>query len=302
MRFSATDAAFEGFRLVRRNPMALLAWTGLYLIVALVQIGAMAGMGSGLARMESVAETLESSPPQSFQDMAPLFQAYGEMVGGMAWIFPLSLAVSVVLSAAVARGVLFPQTRATFGYVRLGMDELRVAIVMLAIFVLTLIICCVVFLLVGILGGLAVSMIDNGGWVVMVLLFLAAMAFIVWLTVRWSLAVPITVAEKRIAVFDSFAVTRGRFWPLLGMAIITGVMALLVALLSMIVSTPLTIMSGLGMATAGDDPAAIFAAYNYGNPWVLASALVNAVIGALMLGVLYAPFSAAYRGLKGEAA
>ena len=33
MSFSATDAAFEGFRVVRRNPVALVAWTVVYLVV-----------------------------------------------------------------------------------------------------------------------------------------------------------------------------------------------------------------------------------------------------------------------------
>lgn len=301
MKFSATDAAFEGFRLVRRNPMALIAWTLLYLAVTLAQIGAMGRMGSGIAEMERVGEAMEANPPQTFQDLMPIFQAYGEMMSGMSWIMPLSLLVSVVLSAAVARGVIFPKAGGAFGYLRISMDEVRVAVVTLVIAILTGLISVVAFLGAGIAGGVAVATLEGWGWLVTVLLMIAAVCFIVWLAVRWSLAVPITIAEKRIALFDSFRMTKGRFWSLLGMAILAGVMAAVVWLLSLVVSGPINIMSGLGMAGMdADDPAAVFAAFSYNNPWVIASAVVNAVIGALTVGVIYAPFSAAYLALSGK--
>ncbi len=42
MAFSATDAAFEGFRIVRRNPLALLWWAALY---ALISVAGLVAMG-----------------------------------------------------------------------------------------------------------------------------------------------------------------------------------------------------------------------------------------------------------------
>lgn len=300
MSFSATDAAFEGFRLVRRNPMALVAWTVLYLAVSLASIAAMSSMGPAMADLTQLMEGYETAPPETFEAMMPIFAAYGRLIGGMAWLAPISIIVSVILTAAVARGVLEPKSNAMFGYVRLGMDEVRVAVVTLVIMILTTFISVVAFVAAGVVSGFAVAAAEGWGWLVAVVAFVAAVCLVIWLAVRWSLAVPITVAEKKFAFFDSFHVTKGKFWPLLGMAILAGVMVLLVSLLSMIVTAPLNMMSGLSMMGDVEDPAAVFEAYSFSNPWVLATAVVNSIVYALTVGVMYAPFSAAYRGLTGK--
>ena len=41
------------------------------------------------------------------------------------------------------------------------------------------------------------------------------------------------------------------------------------------------------------------AALDVTNPWVIVNALVEAVVYALTVGVMYAPFAAAYRDIKG---
>lgn len=306
MTFSATDAAFEGFRLVRRNPMALVAWTLVYLVFTLANVAAVGQMGPAMADLATLMEGMEGTSPTSMADLAPVMEAYGRLLSSMAWMFPVSMIVTAMLTAAVARGVIEPKARATFGYLKLGMDELRVFVVTLVLTVLLAIIAFFAFFVAVFIGVAATTLIEGWGWLIGFVTSFAAIALIVWLAVRWSLAVPITLAEKKFAFFDSFRVTKGRFWPLLGMAIIAGVMTLLVMLLSMIVSAPLGIMSGMTMAGAmsGGDPAAIFEAYTLTNPWVIASSVVNAFIYALMLAVIYAPFSRAYLALsgKGEAA
>lgn len=302
MSFSATDAAFEGFRLVRRNPMALVAWTFVYLLFTLANVAAMSQMGPALADLTALMEGMEGTSPTSMADLAPVMEAYGQLLSSMSWLFPLSMIVTAVLTAAVARGVLEPKARATFGYLKLGMDELRVLIVTLVLTILLGLIAFFAFFVAVFIGVAATTLIEDWGWLVGFASTFAAIVLIVWLAVRWSLAVPITLAEKKFAVFDSFRVTRGKFWPLLGMAIIAGVMTLLVMLLSMIVSAPLGIMSGMSMAGAmsGGDSAAMFEAYTLTNPWVIASSVVNAFIYALVLAVIYAPFSRAYVALSGK--
>jgi len=76
---------------------------------------------------------------------------------------------------------------------------------------------------------------------------------------------------------------------------------LVVQLLSSIVTMPLAIMTGQEMWTFGasSDPEALRAALDISNPWVIASAIAEAVVYALIVGVMYAPFAAAYRDLKG---
>jgi hypothetical protein len=304
MAFSATDAAFEGFRLVRRNPLALVAWALLYAVLSLASLFALSNAIDPLIAWSERADALEAETSPTPEALMSVMAGLGEVMMHVAWLLPVWLLVSSMLAAAVARGVLTPRAGG-FGYLRLGMDELRVLGITVVLSILFIILSILVFFGAGVIAGLASASVNTGVGVLLgVLLGLAGMALLIWLSVRLSLAVPITVAENRFALFDSFAVTRGRFWPLLGMAIIAGVMTIIISLLSTVVTLPLGMMSGLesgwSFGSQSSDPEAIRAALDVTNPWVIASAFVEAVIYALTVGVLYAPFAAAYRDLTGK--
>ena len=292
MAFSGSDAAFEGFRLVRRKPMALVAWALLYAALSLASLFAMAAAIGPLTEWGERMEALESGTPTQEQVLAA-FQGLGEVMLSLAWILPVSLAVSAMLMAAVARAVLNPRAGG-FGYLRLGMDELRVFVVTLVLGILMFCAWIAIWIVLAILLGIAAASGANWMWLVVVVAGLAGIAALIWLAVRLSLAVPITVAENRFAFFDSFALTRGKFWSLLGMAVIAFVMVLVISLLSWAITLPLTMMSGLESWTFGanSDPEVVAAALDMTNPWVIVSALVEAVVYALTVGVIYAPFAA----------
>ena len=300
MSFSATDAAFEGFRLVRRNPVALVGWTLLYLVYTLATLFAAGGMMRSMAAWVEQVEALEAGPPPSSPEaLVPIMQSYMAAMSHMAWAIPLSLVIGAVLMAAIARAVLTPGTGG-LGYMRLGMDEVRVFVVTLVIAILYAAATALALAAAFIIGGIAISVMEGWGALVMVLAVLAAIAFMIWLGVRWSLAVPITVDQKKFAFFDSFAVTKGRFWPLLGMACIAFVMVIVVSLLAGIVTMPISMMGGMSMfGNMGEDPTEMFRNFNPTNPWIIASSVVNAFVYALTVAVLYAPFSAAYRDIVG---
>lgn len=301
MSFSATDAAFEGFRVVRRNPIALVAWTVVYLLYTVGALFASGGMMKSMAVWMEQMEALENGPaPTSPEAFAPIMESYLQAMSHMVWTIPVSMIVSAILMAAISRAVLSSGT-GSFGNIRLGMDELRVFVVTLVICILTAIVAMIVFVLAAVIGGFAIAAMEGWGGLVMALALLAAGAFVIWLSVRWSLAVPITVAEKRFAIFDSFNLTKGRFWPLLGMALIAGVMACVIALLASVVSWPLSMMGGMSMfGNMGEDPVEMMRNFDPTSPWMLASAVVNAIVYALTVAVVYAPFTAAYKGIKGQ--
>ena len=175
------------------------------------------------------------------------------------WLIPLQLVVTSMLTAAITRSVVRP-AESSFGYLRLGMDEVRVFLVVLVLTLLLYVVYIACILGVAIAATMAGMIGEGWAWLLVVAAVLATIALMVWLAVRWSLAVPITVAEKRMAFFDSFALTRGRFWGLLGMAIIAIVMVIVIFLLTMLVTAPINMMAGFNMFTAmeGDDPAAMF--------------------------------------------
>lgn len=186
MTFSATDCAFEGFRLTRRAPVAVLLWAVAYaaffgLLFLLV--------GSHFATIMSLISQLEGQTEPSIEDMQPLMQAYGVIV---AWAAPLGLLFSAVISAAIARSVIRPEDR-KFGYMRLGKDELRVLGASLIVALIMFAVSFVGFMLVSLVAALAVA--APALWLAVVLLSLAVLAVVIWLSVRLSLVVPATFAE-----------------------------------------------------------------------------------------------------------
>lgn len=290
MAFSASDAAFEGFRIVRRDPLAMLAWALLYIVTFAL---AFALVGGSIIALAQQAEALKGVADPSMEELAPLFGGYMLV---FAVVGPLSILVSTVLTAAIVRAVLEPGAR-RFGFMRIGMDELRLFGVYVVLFALVCVYYLVVAVVCGVLGAMAAA--SNQPWL-FIPIFLVAMAAIlglIWLSVRFSLVAPIVVAEKRIAIFDSFKMTKGRFWPLFGMAILAGVMSLVVSLLGMVIGLPFQLgLSGpFEQIKAGQ---AMLPILMQSAPLVLGWALVNAVVSALQLAVLYAPFSAAYRDIK----
>lgn len=292
MAFSATEAAFEGFRVVRRKPLALVFWSLFYVMIFGLSILI---VGRGMANLMAISESLESGGADSVADLAPLFEAYTATFG---LLMPLGVVASAVLAAAIARSVLRPAESA-FGYLRLGMDEIRVLVVTL---VLSIALAVVLAIPMGFSAYMFVQAGNGSGVAALggVLGVLATIALALWLAVRFSLAVPITVGERKIAVFDSWRATKGRFWPLFGMGFIAFLMSLVVSMLGTIVVMPLQI--GVG----GFDRMAQYSGEDLGVmlqavwPAILTGVITQSILSALQLAVLYAPFSAAYRDIFGD--
>jgi len=296
MPLAATDAAFEGFRLVRREPKVLIAWTLVYLLITAGQMVAMVMSRAEIAEGLRTIEAFGTRGPQSPQDFEVIMEAYGQMTRHSFWVLPLSIVVGSILSAGVARGVLFPE-QSRFGFLRLGMDEVRVFAVTLIIALLTAAALGVASIIASVFFALAMA-VTPLMWLGVLFGVLASIALFVWLAVKWSLAVPITVSEKKIDVFASFRATKGHFWPLLGMAVIALAMAMVIWFLSSVLVAPLSLMSGLSPMGLGGTSAAVIEQMSLANPGLLLLALSQAIVYALFVGVMYAPFAAAWRDIK----
>lgn len=293
MTFPATDCAFEGFRLTRRAPLAVLSWAGAYAVfigLMFLLVGPhFVTVLSVITEMQAQGQT-EPSP----EDVERLAQAYGVIIG---WAMPLGLLFSAVISTAIARSVIRPEDR-KFGYLRVGKDELRV---LGASLLVSLIMFAVTFA-----GFMVVTVATAGAmalpalWLVVVLLSLAIIGLLIWLSVRLSLVVPSTFAEGRIMVKPAFAMTGKKvFWPLLGTAIIAGIMAMLVGLLGSAVAAPLSLMVGGSEQLVAMQGASVPSLLSALGPMLAVSLVVQAVLSAAQIVIMYAPFSAAYLQLKG---
>lgn len=297
MAFSATESAFEGFRLAKRSPMTILVWAVFYIVVTALVI---AVAGGAMSQFMQMAATMEPGAEPSDAEMMAFMSAYFSMLG---LILPISLVLGSVSYAAVNRAVVRPSESA-FGYLRLGMDEVRVFVVSLVL--------SIVFglgfglaggLIFGVMGAMAAMMSDNAGLValLMVVAGLLFVALIIWVVVRLSLALPITVAERRIAIFDSWKLTKGHFWGLLGMAILAWVLCLVVQILLSIVLMPILFaVSGGFENLAAIETMQPMEILQTMAPMAITILVFAAIVSALQLAIMYAPFASAYMGITGR--
>jgi hypothetical protein len=216
-------------------------------------------------------------------------------------VIPLSLLVEAVFSAGAYRAVLRPEEKG-LAYLKLGGDEARVFIATLSLVLLFLVLYSA-GVLVAVLAATTVYGANHvAGVLTGILLGLGAFVFVLWVFVRISMAQVMTFADRRIHVFGSFRLTRGRFWPLLGLY----ALVLLLYLGVMFGLYMLFLVFGLvgagGMAAAlGQGPSASAVAANGAMILGLVLGLfliaVCLVVMALLRLVLYAPQAAAYRAL-----
>lgn len=246
--FSATDAAFAGFRIIRERPGLVLAWTiisfliflGLFLLLAIFLGGA----------IMSLAQLGAGQEPSTEQVLALMMG----VLPAMLLILPLMLIYSSVMVAGVNRVVLRPEERG-FYFLRLGADEMRLAVVIfvqgLASFGVNMI--GNMFELAARAGSLVNSEGASLGATLLAVVFqLATAAVMVFLTIRFSLARSQSFERRQINIFGTWSLTRGRFWPMFGAYLLAGVlvamMYILVVVLLVAAALPM-----IGNLTAIDD-------------------------------------------------
>lgn len=282
MKFGATDAVFEGFRITRQKPVLLL-W--LSLVYAVAGALAMALAYQPFVELMDFIGTMQNGQEPSEAEAMKFMASYGRI---LLVALPLSLIATSITYPAVVRATLTPAD-SRFGYLRLGRDELNAFVVMLVL--------SVAWLAVMALAGIVISISAMGGMVVAMLVgllvFLALAAFGAWFWVKFSLAVPITVVEKRIAILDSFHMTKGHFWPLLGMAFLAAILSFGVNLLVNIIAMPFAAISGGGFGLLTGQGITGLTVIGFVGTVVLSLLMTSAQ--AL---IMYAPFASAYRMLK----
>ena len=213
--FSASEAAFEGFRLIRARPLSVFIW-GLVTVLALLAIVALIWILIG---------------PQLQQALITGFKN-GGTGGGSGNQFNIgSGPVAILIDCAIFRALLRPAER-SFASLRISGDELRVFGVVVGLSILFVLAAIVTV----IVAAIPLVILYNSGLagvhaitiLLAVLLGIAAFLLVIWVGVRMCLTAVITFAERRLALFDSWRMTRGHFWSLLGTALLSWLMAMAV--------------------------------------------------------------------------
>lgn len=292
--FSATDAALEGFRITRERPRDVAVWAGFIFICSLAAtVLAILLAGESINTFRTLQENRgETDPTEILNRLAPLAPV-GLLLG------PLALLYSAMLSCAVFRAVLRPGEGGP-GLLRLGGDELRVALATLVLFLLA----------VGVGIGLSIALIAliaagaaaGGGLAVLISIVavIATFCAVIWITVRLSMALPMTFYEKRVRVFESWRLTKGRFWPLFGMYLLSTVLVILISLLGTVILFPLAALAGGGLSGAAEAMQADYSSLGaWFGPVTLLSLIFSSVLSAVTNAVQVAPAAEAYRELGG---
>jgi hypothetical protein len=272
MSFSATEAAFEGFRVTRHHPFAVLAWA----LVSLISLAAMYLMVAPI--LSPIAGEFQAVMASGGR-LQPSLALQTQISYAALATVPVSMVAQAILMPAVYRAMT-NTGRDRFAFLRLGRDELRTLGALVIITIVSLIVSQ---------GGelLATLAMTSGVGGVALLIQVVAMVVGVFLSVRLVLVVPAAFVEGRIDLKAGWEATAGLFWSLLGMAIIAGFMACIVMLLIGIVALPISIgvMSG-----GGATPASLVALGGL--------MLLMALAVALSMTILAAPFMTAYRAVK----
>jgi hypothetical protein len=195
--FNPALAAFEGFRLIRQEPRAVLVWMLLWL-------GAFLFTAVIVATGEPVVIGAHG-PGGGLSDLAHRFGSFAALS------IALFLLVWATTTVAAYRAVLRPRDRRFF-FLRLGADELRLAIMTASSFILVLIFGGVPAYLLFVLVNPIMQALPAAAGNIAILGAVATVCLDIWLGVRLSLISVETFAERRFHLSAYWPLTRGRFW------------------------------------------------------------------------------------------
>jgi len=290
--FSASDAAFTGFRVVAERPWAVAIWAALQFVVSLgFNLFVAVSAGPAFAKLAE----LSLQPPA--QDPTVALDLIRQVAPTYLVLMAGALVLNAVLYAAMNRAVLRPE-ESRFGYLRLAADELRqlglfaiIAGLGLAAYLAFVVFAAVVIVVIGLLAGEGMALALG-----IAVLFPAVICGFLFFAVRLSLASPMTFATRRIDLRGAWAMTRGRFWPLLGAYFIAFALSAVVVVLTFAIAVAVVAVVGGGMtavgATFGGD---IGTVAQIVTPTRLAYLAISAIGQALIWPVTMTPPAAIYR-------
>jgi hypothetical protein len=275
-------------------PMYLLAWV----------------MGPDLAKIMTLGAQRGQADDPQFLAQVMRIQSGMMLFQLVFWLW--STAVRAVFCSAVFRVVLEPKA-SRFAYLRLGAQEGWLTLLFLVEYVLAYIACFVIVLL----GVILVAIVAVGAGQqatavtigTAILVGLAALALFLWVAVKLSMAAPMTFTERQFRLFESWSFTRGHVGKLLGVAVL-----LVVFLIGIEVLFGAMALGGI-FALGGSmswlfEPGAIQALVREPpmeivrklGPAITVVGVLLIVFSTIVTTVFCAPWAAAYRALRGEAA
>lgn len=302
-RFLIGTAIGDAFALIRRRPLAVFVWGLLLLAPVFLSFAllfpAIAGMFADMPAPgagppdEVMADRMVVTMMQFH--LASMLLNIGQMV------------VIVVVYTAIFRATLRPGETSVFS-LRLGMDELRIAVVGLALGV-GLYAAMLVFMLVGAAIGFAVW---NAGDMAVLICVICVMVLVMLAAIflgmaRVSMIAPASILYRDFAFVQGWRLAAGKTMPLFGMMLLIFLMILLVEMVLLVAG--LIAFAGVAAVTDFDwtqmyvdaDPFAGSGAWIAVNwYWALLGGIAGSFLYGALMTLSIAPFASACRQLAGS--
>jgi hypothetical protein len=309
--FSVTEAAAAGFGVIGRKPLAVVGWA-LALVAALMIPAALCflAMGPELAKLMQLAMAQKGADPDPAA-LERMMRAQSGMTAFNMLYWLWSSFVKAVFCAAVFRAVLSPGQSA-WAYLRVGSREMWLTLLLLVEQVLAMIAVFVIVLLVVVLAAIAgLSGGAESGKTAAAITAVAggfvAAGVLIWLALRLSMAAPMTFADNQFRLFESWTLTKGQGWRLLGVALLVVVFVLGLEILVGGVVLGVVVVGGSWATLQQAGGIEAFLARPPIEllrdlwPWLLSIGTITALFGAVVQAIFYAPWAVAHRALTREA-
>lgn len=284
--FSPTDAAFVGFRFVKERPSAVAAWAAVSLVFNLLSafVGLVLG-GQALRTFQSTAGKID--------DLQQVFQLLVPASPALIAIAVITLCGMALVYSSALRLFVGKEEHVSF---RLGEDERRVALTIVAFSLIYFAVTVVVLIGLGVVANVsdAFSPFLAGffGWVTPMALF-AATTFII---VRLSLTPIIAVDRKRISLKESWVSTRGHFWPLAGSLVLSIGLFVVMAFLALMIVAALN--HAISIGTGGVVPRDLLVRDQADDSSIfplIVSEVIASISNGMLLPVVLGPLVRAYQ-------
>ena len=292
-KFSASDAAFVGFRLVREHPRTVAVWAVLMTVLSLISSTITIKLaGPQLTEFMAISADKDASPETMLAVMGGLVPLMG-----VSLIY--SLALYSVILAAVNRMVLQPGDNRS-AYLRFGPDEVRQAGALILVNLILLAVYFAAILVSAILLGIGIA---AGGGAIAGLAgligFVGVACLMIYFAVRLSFASTMTFDTGRIAIKSSWTMTKGHVGAMLGAYVLATVMAVIVYLLVMTIVAAVGVIASGGITGLGGlfEPD-MTSLETFFTPIGVARAVFAGVISVLTSLIVFSPAPEIYRILK----
>jgi hypothetical protein len=295
---SIGGAVGAGFQLIRRRPLAVLAWGLAGAAPTVVAVGVFGSLYVGvISEIVRNGGTINPMPPD-------IMDQFRGAQGSSLLLNLFSLFVNCVVYCAVFRSVIHPE-QSRFAYLRIGPPEMFALILAIAGYIAFFMAVFVPALLVSVV--LALLLAAHAGAVAVIVGILAFVAVFVCVTygvVRLSLVVPMMVSDDKFHLADAWALTRRH----VGAMLVIWVAVIAILIIAEMVLGLVVLALGLGYVSSaagglshlqdffGRPPAEILGS---AVPLLLIGGVISIPLTGCTFAIMGAPWAQAYRDLSG---